>query len=1038
MIISLGHQLTIETQTMKTLRKWLPLFGTQFLGVLNDNFFKSLVCFVSVLWLADGESESLVVTLATGLLVAPYILFSPLASRFARIRSKRNIVVWAKFFEIPIMLVAGAGFFFESIPVVLTALFLMGLQSALYSPSKYGLIRDIGGLKGLSFGTGTMELLSFVAVLLGTVLAGIIADLPQALLFMIATMLGLAVIGWITSLKIEAEEEEVETEKTESIRPLRFLRASFRWSKGISGLNMTIVGLAAFWLIGSMLQMNLIIHLPHTMGLSKTSTSIVIALVAVGIGAGCWLAGVLAKGRVEVGMVPFGGLGMAVCLGLLGFADLSDTAFIVTLVIGAMFSGFFKVPLSAWIQERVKGRKLGQILAYNNMVTFISILISAGLFGLLETYFDTFAIFKVMSIVALTAAIVTIIRIPALVLRFVIYVLARTIYRVRVSGFENMPKDAGALVIANHVSYLDAFLLVAAAPRTFRFVMHQSVYDHKLLHWMMRKLHMIPVNPRGGKNDLEIFNQRCQEQINEGHVVCIFAEGTISRTGHLLGFKKGMEFIAAGIDAPIIPVHLDGVHGTPFSYEVDRHKMIGLAPWRWRRRVRVCIGEALQQQSNSFQTRQVHQALQAEAFAQRVHAHDHLAVQFVQTARKLDLKPMIKDEQGREVSYRNALLESIELALKWKEQLTGVDRVAVVLPQTVNSVLTNIALSMLGKTVVNIDLQLPNGQIKALVHRSRATALIGSYNFKTIADGVDTACKLFIEDTLNDRSVSKKLQARFLAAAYGAYYLVEYLAGTPIQSKDIATVVYERDEQSGSYLGIPLSHHNILTNQLALRQVYAASKEDTMLGIMPFSRSFGYCHHLWMPVLQGMRTVYPLQRNSIFNWEQFILDEGVNIIAGKNDLIESMVKAYSDQIWMQMKHVLTGNRIQADVKHNLKETFNLEVKESFGFAETTSVIAINTPDYKGMDIAGKNLLQLGTHRDRVGRPVPGVEIKVVDPENFDRELSAEEVGLLLVRGPHVIDGYEEGSGLEQRFHEGWFVTGEQGFIDEKGFLGLAC
>jgi len=276
---------------MEKKTNWLPLFITQFLGVFNDNFLKSLICFISVLWLAEGN-ESLLISVASALIIIPFLLFSPLAGRMAKTMSKQKIVAYSKLAEIPIMLIAIAGFAISSIETVLASVFLMGLQSAIYSPSKYGLIRDIGGEEQISFGTGTMELLSFTGVLLGTMVAGLVSDRPEEQLHILSVgLLGIAVIGWISSLRIKAEEEPPDETSKDSINPVIFFINSFKWAKSLKGLNITILGLASFWMIGSLLQMNLLVHCPTVLGMTNTETSMTIAMVAIGIGLGCFVAG---------------------------------------------------------------------------------------------------------------------------------------------------------------------------------------------------------------------------------------------------------------------------------------------------------------------------------------------------------------------------------------------------------------------------------------------------------------------------------------------------------------------------------------------------------------------------------------------------------------------------------------------------------------------------------------------------------------------------------------------------------------------------
>ena len=403
---------------MKPNTKWLPLFFTNFLGVLNDNFLKNLICFVGIMWLA-GDNESVVISWASALMVLPYILFSPLAGRISKKNPKAKIIKITKMTEIPIMMLAATGFYFENLYVVMIAMFFMGLQSCMYSPAKYGIIRDIGGKEGISFGTGTMEMLTFVAVLLGTYLAGVVSDVPEHPGFshykeMIITVsfLLIAVTGLLTSLGINPKESEPETSDDASLNPVTFTIESFKWSKRIKGLNYSIFGLSTFWLIGSLIQMNIIIYGPQILKLSNTDTSIIMALVAVGIGLGCYLAGVVSNHKVKTSLIPFGGIGMLISILLILFLNPGPVLFSILVVTTAFFAGFFKIPLNAFMQDRVEGRMLTQILAYNNLMVFLFILISAGIFAIVESLAGPNGVFVVTALIIAFVTIVMYFKIP--------------------------------------------------------------------------------------------------------------------------------------------------------------------------------------------------------------------------------------------------------------------------------------------------------------------------------------------------------------------------------------------------------------------------------------------------------------------------------------------------------------------------------------------------------------------------------------------------------------------------------------------------
>ena len=261
----------------------------------------------------------MVVTLASAALVIPYLLFSPLAGRLAKIYKKRKIVVWAKFAEMLIMVVAAAGFLTHSTGLVLSSILLMGLQSALFSPSKYGLIRDIGGEEGISYGSGAMEMFAFVGILTGTLMAAFLSE-SVTIPVLCVILFGVALYGWLSSLTIRANESEPMKESHETLNPVKFVKDMFVRALAFKGLNLVVVGLATFWFIGSMIQMVLIVYCRSDLGMNDSETGIVMSLAAVGIGAGCYLAGVLSRRDVELGLVPYGGITTGLTLLATAFA----------------------------------------------------------------------------------------------------------------------------------------------------------------------------------------------------------------------------------------------------------------------------------------------------------------------------------------------------------------------------------------------------------------------------------------------------------------------------------------------------------------------------------------------------------------------------------------------------------------------------------------------------------------------------------------------------------------------------------------------
>ena len=401
---------------MNSKTKWIPLFASNFLGVFNNNFFKTLICLLAINWVAKGN-ESLIVSLASGLYVLSYIFFSPLAGRLSKTMYKKKIMIAARITELILVIIGSFGFYIESVYMVMACIFLLGLVSTLFSPSKYGLIRDIGGSEGISFGTGTLEMFTFFGAILGPLLATIVSDhynfYMMAGLFVIISLISLFAIS-----RLKVSESEPMKKSDDTIIPFMFEYKAFKYAATMKGLNLIILGLSSFWMVGSFLQMNLLVHCPQTLGMTNTQTGYVLTASAVGIGLGSFLAGIISKGKVELGLTPIGGLGMTISLLILYFLQPTGILFGFMIFLTALFCGIYMVPLSASVQNSVEGRKQGDMLAYSNFLIFLLIFISAALFAVITKHFGTNSIFIFLVILIFTMSLLMIKYVPNMLVRF--------------------------------------------------------------------------------------------------------------------------------------------------------------------------------------------------------------------------------------------------------------------------------------------------------------------------------------------------------------------------------------------------------------------------------------------------------------------------------------------------------------------------------------------------------------------------------------------------------------------------------------------
>ena len=387
--------------------KWTPLFLSNFLGVYNDNFLKNCIIFIAVGWtMPQWMNQSQLISMVSASLVVPYLFLSPLAGRFAVIYPKKSVFRICKLLEIPVLTLACVAFYFHWVMIAVLAVLLMGILSCLYSPAKYSLIRDIGGEHGVSFGSGVFEMMAFLGILTGTVTASIVSDrYNQWMVF--ALFIGLAMLGYIVTSTIRAKELPENKDEAGTLNPIRFLLDSFRFAQLHSNVNSAVFGASAFWLIGGMLQMNLVIHCKHVYQTSNTITGLVMACAAIGIALGCWAAGKISGKEVKKGLILIGIIGMSLLFLLLTFFHMNLLFFVACIFCVAFMGGIFQIPCLSMLQNSNLGRKLGDMIAYLNLVTFVFVLLGTFLFSV-TTYLTSENSFAVFGVIMTICLIVTI------------------------------------------------------------------------------------------------------------------------------------------------------------------------------------------------------------------------------------------------------------------------------------------------------------------------------------------------------------------------------------------------------------------------------------------------------------------------------------------------------------------------------------------------------------------------------------------------------------------------------------------------------
>ncbi len=976
------------------MKKWIPLFLTQFLGILNDNLLKHLIIFVGVLWLSE-ESKEIIIPIASALLVLPYILFSPIAGMLSSIKQKKTILRVAKFAEIPIMGIAIIGFWKESMIWLLISLFTMGLQSALYSPSKLGLIKDIAGKTDLNKGTGTMDFLGFVAILVSTIGAGFIADFTgNQLLLLSVVLIGVALAGWISSTRVNATNNTNNGKTGESILPLRFLKQAYYRSKKTKGLNRVVLALGMFWFIASLLQMNLFVYCAEVLNLSATQISFVIGFTIVGIALGCFVAGVINKHRVEIGISVAGAIGLAIFTSIIAFAELSLTGFHIIMFLGSFCAGLYKIPLNSWMQERCTSEELPSKLAYLNMVVFIIILISSGIFALFISAFSSKAVFILIASTSVLLSGFMLVKNPAEFIRFLVYCVARSIYKMKIRGTHHIPKNKGALIVANHLSFMDFVLIVGAVPRKVRYVMFKDVYDHKLLNWLFRSLNMIPISPRG-RNNLTAFNELCQKEINNGHVVVIFAEGMVTRNGHLHEFKRGMEHIARGIHAPIIPIHMDGVIGTPFTYLSGRAQAEKFRLKNLRQKVFVNIGTPLRPDTSAFEVRQVVTELNADNLENRIQENQLIHHEMINYSFANKRLTAFHSERGI-ITHKTLLKRVFARAKALQKVLDGKSTAILHIDDELEYRITCIAMSIAGKTSIPAA---PDGSnIHILRREFRSNVVLTDM---PIGDVDFTPIWL---SQLHEETISMAL-----LKCLKFFKLLDPYFGNQHDKYDKVLISVVDDQRIG------LTHQNLIASIYGIDQVNNLSEYGITRSFLEQETAIANLLDVWLPASKPINGAVSDHVS------------GINTIIGQErKLVEKLASIDTSNI----QNIITDYGVDGIIE-DVFDTTNVNLQTGFGMFANIPLLCLNTKDYNGKDIAGKPLIQIGSNPYSAGRPLPGLAVKVVQEGNPYKHLSANEVGTILIRGAQIAHQLTIKSA---DYLNGWLNTNLRGFLDEKGFL----
>jgi acyl-[acyl-carrier-protein]-phospholipid O-acyltransferase/long-chain-fatty-acid--[acyl-carrier-protein] ligase len=1032
-------------------KTFIGLLLTQFLGTMNDNILRWLVIGIGKQYVAP-DHVSAVLAIGSCCLVLPYLPLAAIAGYLADRFSKRNVIIACKLAEIIVMVAAIAVIKYGHVNLMFAVVALIGSQAALFGPAKLGSIPEMLRAEKISSANGMIGLAVVAAAALGTAIGNWLVEATgdfgvERLWISAFVLIGIATGGWIASLLI------MPLKPADPNRPFPWdmARQTVRDLK-ILGHDRTMLrvalGIMFFWSLAMLANLNVDQFAFEGNATKQTQVIALLGSLIVGVGVGSVLAGVWSGGKVELGILPIGAGGLALfsfllytvqgsLVGPAGAYTWSYFAACLFLLLLGISSGLFDVPLASYMQDRSPHEHRGAILAASNFLTFGGMLIASLIYGVLrhpvggEAFFTSRQIFLMCGVATVPVFIYIILLIPQATIKFLAWLLTHSLYRIHVYGRENIPEQGGAILVPNHISWLDGLLMFATSSRQIRMLIDAELIDTWRAHGFASLMGGIPIkpSPKSTKRAIEMS----REALKEGELVCIFPEGGISRSGQLQRFKPGVLEIQRDTGAPIIPVWIDELWGSIFSFRGGKFF------WKWPslrpRRVSIWFGKPVDDPTDIYRVRQAVQDLGADAVAGRKQRTAALPRAMIRNCRKSMFRGKLSDSTGMELSGGKLLAAMLVMRrLLRRHVLSPDDRyVGILLPPSLGSVIANAALSMMGRVTVNLNYTATPSVLNSCIERAGIRRILTSRKF------IENPAMEKFKDSLNAELVlledlrKKVLRGDTLFGALGAFvvpaWILDRVLGlTRIRGDDVATVIFTSGS-TGMPKGVMLTHHNIATNVEAIEQVVHPRPSDSVLGIVPFFHSLGFTITLWGPLLLDVRAAYhfsPLDTRTVAKLARM---RGASLLLATPTFLRTYLRRCEPEELSSLEVVVAGaEKLPISLCDAFEKKFGIRPVEGYGTTELSPLVSVNVPPSRSKSAT------IDMKEGTVGRPVPSVSAKIVDPESF-KDLPLETPGMLLVKGPNVMKGYlGQPEETAKVMHDGWYITGDIALIDTDGFI----
>jgi len=1067
-------------------RGFIALLITQFTVAFNDNAFRWLLVPIGKAY----ANEDNVRLLGAVFLIVPFILWTSIAGFVTDRFSRRKTVIWCKAIELVLLAIGVAiiclgptvaesdGSMPLKIILLLAVLFLLGSQSAFFSPSKYGLIPDLVPTASISAANGIVAMLTMLAIVSGMIVGGYVFawttlfenNLPTGIpggdhVWITALVLvGIAGIGLFTSFfipKMNAVDPKVKFPKNPFWQTGKDLAVLFSYR----ALFMVALASAFFWGLAALAQNNIDKFATEYLMVAQEHVSPLGAVLMLGIAIGAVFCGYLSGRRIELGIVPIGAFILGLFVLILGFTpgyaeklgigEGSPLAFPYIFALVAMFlaglgAGLYDVPLATYIQKNSPPEKRGRMIAAYNFCTFSAMLLFVGLGWLGAIFFGDIlgmgsggaSLMIWISIGLLTLAVCAALAYfyAAHLTIFVFRHLLRIFYRPKFIGVENIPAEGGALLICNHISLLDGFLLYFACPRNVRFVAYAAAVP-KFFEPCARETKLIKIMPGSPKNVIKVIRE-VREALQNGEVVGVFAEGGITRNGQMKAFEPGFMAMLKGATGPdgkpipVIPCHISGVYESMFGYKYGE-KVI-LRPRKLLSDVLVSFGKPIFDVKYPQQVQLAVQELGVDT--RREHNTKRLPVpaqKLIRTCKKRGRKLMYADSTGIEISGYRFLTAALALRSLLTKSILGSRQeephVGVLTPMSVGGCLLNAALNLDRRVPVNLNFTFGADGLNYCIRQAGIKTVLTS---RRVLERFPDLLPQLEANVICAEDLRKQIKpitgiTNLLISMLVPKQLLEWALGLTARniSEELLTIIYTSGS-TGQPKGVMLTNDNIAEVGHGTIGAVRLNENDVILGFLPLFHSFGLMGNFWLPLLCGGQGVFhfsPLEPKKV---GEMARKYPVTFMPSTPTFLRNFLRHCPKDDFACVPTIITGaEKLPVELIEEWQEKYSSRPTEGFGATELSPLMAVNVPDSRVFD-------KFYTYRKdgSIGRALCNVVVKIIDLET-GADLPPNEVGMIVAKGPIVMKGYyKQPDKTAEVIKDGWYCTGDVGRMDEDGFI----